>query len=56
MRAERPNAASTECTTLPRLAPVMAAMPARRPPAMVLARNKLMSGPGVMNSTKAASE
>src|SRR5215217_273937 len=55
-RAERPSAASSVCTQHPAIAPSIAARPARRPPATVFARNRLMSGPGVTNRTKQASE
>src|SRR5581483_2506889 len=53
--AESPNAASSEWTMQPSWVPVAAAMPAGRPPATVLASHRLMSGPGVTNSTKPAS-
>jgi len=53
-RAESPSAASIVCTRQPVKAPSIAAIPARRPPDTVFARNRLMSGPGVMNSTKQA--
>ena len=43
-------------TQHPAWAPSIAAIPALRPPDTVFARNRLMSGPGVMNSTKQATE
>ena len=52
--AETPKAASKVCTIQPTLVPTMAATPAARPDPMVRDSHKLMSGPGVMNSSSEA--
>ena len=53
--AESPNAASRLCSTRPAETPSIEAKPRARPPASVCPRNSVMSGPGVMISTQAAS-
>ena len=54
--ADNPKAASVICTTIPADAPNMAAKPIARPPVTVRDKNNIISGPGVMASTKLASE
>ena len=48
-RADRPTAASTVWKRQPTCVPSIAAVPPRLPPLSVLASQRLMSGPGVMN-------
>ena len=54
--ADMPKAAKNVWIKQPRLAPITDAIPALRPDAMVRAKNKLISGPGVMKRAMEAAE